>query len=239
MDLKGKIVVITGATEGLGLAFAHRIAARGARIFGLARSMPALDRARAQLGAAFVPLQCDVTVEGEVRAAFDAVSADEGRLDVLLNNAGVGRFGAVDELQPGDWAAQVETNLTGVFLCTRLAVPLMKAQNVRHGFGGHIVNIASIAGLVGNPNLSAYNATKFGLRGFSEALMKEVRAHGIKVTCVCPGSVATEFGRRAGSKGAPNPMHPDDIASTVVHVLEASPNYLISEVVMRPLRPKG
>ena len=129
-------------------------------------------------------------------------------------------MGPIDTLPVQDWAAQINTNLTGVFHCTRLAVPIMKAQNTRHGFGGHIVNIASIAGLVGNPNLSAYNATKFGLRGFSEALLKEVRGFGIKVTSICPGSVATDFGNRASSTGAPFPMQPQDIAATLVHVLE-------------------
>ncbi len=115
----------------------------------------------------------------------------------------------------------------------------MKAQHEKTGFGGHIVNIASVAGLVGNPMISAYNATKFGLRGFSEALMKEVREDGVKVTSVCPGSVATNFASIAGSKGSANPMQPEDVASTVIHVLETPNNYLISEVVMRPLKPKG
>jgi short-subunit dehydrogenase len=130
-------------------------------------------------------------------------------------------------------------NLRGVVLCTRAAVPVMKEQNRREGFGGHIVNIASVAGLIGNPNLTIYNMSKFGVRGFSEALMKEVRDDRIKVTCVYPGSIATHFFEQAGTPGAPAAMAARDVAETVLHVVESSPNYLISEVMMRPLRPKG
>jgi short-subunit dehydrogenase len=133
----------------------------------------------------------------------------------------------------------METNLRGVFLCTRAAVPTMKQQNEDSGFGGHIVNIASIAGLIGNPQIGAYNATKFGLRGFSDSLMKELRDDGIKVTCVYPGSIETHFADVADSSVAPNPMQPEDVSATVLHVLEGPDNYLISEVVMRPLRPRG
>ena len=197
--------------------------------------MDRLDALQESLGDGFHPVACDVTVEQAVGDAFAPLS----QVDVLINNAGVGRFGPVDEQSSADWVIQMDTNLTGVFNCTRAVVPRMKAQNARTGFGGHIVNIASVAGHVGNANLSAYNATKFGLRGFSEATMKELRDHGIKVSCICPGSVATGFGRKAGSRGAAQPMQPEDISATVLHVLEASDNYLISEVVMRPLRPHG
>ncbi|GIV60532.1 MAG: hypothetical protein KatS3mg043_1621 [Rhodothermaceae bacterium] len=158
---------------------------------------------------------------------------------MLINNAGLGKFGPVDRLSVEDWDVQVATNLRGVFLCTRAAVPVMKQQNAETGFGGHIVNIASIAGLIGNPNISAYNATKFGLRGFSEALMKELRDDGIKVSCVYPGSIATEFFQTSGSNPAPNAMTAEDVGRTVMHLLETPDNYLISEVVMRPLRPRG
>ena len=145
----------------------------------------------------------------------------------------------MDELPLDEWQLQMDVNLNGLHYCTRAVVPTMKQQNAANGFGGHIVNIASVAGLVGNPSLSAYNATKFALRGYSEALMKELRTDGIKVTCVYPGSVATHFADTAGRSGSPNPMRPEDIAATVVHVLEGPDNYLISEVMMRPLRPRG
>ncbi len=239
MPLKDKVAVVTGASTGLGKEFARLLMERGARVFGLSRGASDLEAVRAELGDTFVPQCCDVANENEVQDSFAAIKAQSDRIDVLINNAGIGRFGPVDALPIVDWHAQVNTNMTGVFLCTRQVVPIMRRQNDRTGFGGHIVNVASIAGIVGNPNLSAYNATKFGLRGFSEALMKEVRSYGVKVTSVCPGSTATEFGRKAGSKRPPNPMEAADIAATVMHILEAPDNYLISEVVMRPLRPRG
>lgn len=239
MDLNDKVAVVTGASAGLGLAFARALVAKGAQVFGLSRRPEKLEAIRDELGEGFHPLPCDVTDEGQVKRAFEAVQREADRLDILINNAGLGKFGRVDELPMDHWTVQIETNLSGVFRCTREAVPLMKQQNAKTGFGGHIVNIASIAGLIGNPQLSAYNATKFGLRGFSEALMKELREDNIKVTCICPGSVATHFASDSGSRGAANPMQPQDIADTVIHVLEGPANYLISEVVMRPLRPKG
>ena len=239
MDLRAKVAVVTGASRGLGYAFSKTLLHRGARVYGLARSADDLNEHREELGDAFVPVRCDVTQEDQVREAFEQVRAEAGRLDVLVNNAGLGHFAPVDELTLDDWDVQMEVNLKGMFLCTRAAVPLMRAQNEASGFGGHIVNIASIAGLLGNPNLSAYNASKFGVRGFSESIMKELRDDGIKVTCIYPGSVDTHFFKTSGSTPSPNAMRPEDIASTVAHVLEADDNYLISEVVMRPLRPKG
>ena len=235
MDLSGKIAVVTGASSGLGSEFAQHLVRRGSTVYGLARRVDRLKLLESQLGTKFNPVECDVTDETAVELAFSGLN----HIDILINNAGLGRFSAIDAQTKEDWDVQIDTNLTGVYLCTRVVVPRMKAQNEQTGFGGHIVNIASVAGLVGNANLSAYNATKFGLRGFSDATMKELRGHGIKVSCVCPGSVATEFGRVAGSSGAPNPMQPEDIAATVIHILESSDNYLISEVVMRPLRPRG
>lgn len=235
MDLSGKIAVVTGASSGLGSEFAQHLVRRGSTVYGLARRVDRLKLLESQLGTKFKPVECDVTDETAVELAFSGLN----HIDILINNAGLGRFSAIDAQTKEDWDAQIDTNLTGVYLCTRVVVPRMKAQNEQTGFGGHIINIASVAGLVGNANLSAYNATKFGLRGFSDATMKELRGHGIKVSCVCPGSVATEFGRVAGSSGAPNPMQPEDIAATVIHILESSDNYLISEVVMRPLRPRG
>ncbi len=239
MNLQDKVVVVTGASSGIGLDFAKELVAKGSRVFGLARSEDKLRKLRDELGEQFHPVTCDVTEKDQVSAAFKTVAEEGGRLDVLINNAGLGRFGPVADLSVEDWDVQMETNLRGVFLCTRAAIPPMKQQNQESGFGGHIINIASIAGLLGNPNLAAYNATKFGLRGFSEAIMKELRADGIKVTCVYPGSIDTNFSSGSGSSGSPNAMRPSDITSTVLHVLETRDNYLISEVVMRPLRPKG
>jgi NAD(P)-dependent dehydrogenase (short-subunit alcohol dehydrogenase family) len=239
MDLTDAVAVVTGASSGLGTHFSHSLVDRGATVYGLARSTDKLEALRGDLGDAFRPIPCDVRDEEQVADAFDTVREGSGRIDVLLNNAGLGQFGPVDDLPLKDWDVQMNTNLRGVFLCTREAVPTMREQNEETGFGGHIVNIASIAGLLGNPNLTAYNASKFGLRGFSESLMKEVRDDGIRVTCLYPGSIETNFFDVAGVEMTDNPLHPEDVAATVMHVLESPANHLISEIVMRPLRPRG
>jgi len=239
MDLTDAVAVVTGASSGLGTHFSRALIDRGATVFGLARSADTLEALREDLGDAFHPLPCDVRDEDQVEEAFATVRKEGGRLDVLLNNAGLGQFGPVDELPLEEWDVQMDTNVRGVFLCTREAVPTMREQNEASGFGGHIVNVASIAGLLGNPNLTAYNASKFGVRGFSEALMKEVRDDGIKVTCLYPGSIETNFFDVAGVDMTDNPLRPEDVAATVVHVLESPANHLISELVMRPLRPRG
>ena len=235
MNLPNKIAVVTGASSGLGSEFAKHLVRHSSRVYGMARRVDRLNSLASELGSKFTPVACDVRDAVEVADVFSRLD----RVDILINNAGLGRFSAIETQSKEDWDLQIDTNLTGVYLCTKAVIPLMKEQNRQTGFGGHIVHIASVAGLVGTANLSAYNATKFGLRGFSEAAMKELRGDGIKVTCICPGSVATEFSRTAGSAGSPNPMRAQDIASTLIHVLQSSDNYLISEVVMRPLRPRG
>ena len=238
MILNDKTALVTGASSGIGRHVSEALVARGARVYGLARSKGALDNLRKSLGHGFEPLVCDVTDADQVDAAFKRVD-DAGPLDVLVNNAGLARFGAIGDVTLEDWKVQMDTNVRGVFLCARRAVPLMRAQNEEAGFGGHIVNIASIAGLLGNPSMTAYNASKFAVRGFSEALMKEVRDDGIRVSCIYPGSVETSFFDRAGVSMTDQPLQPEDVAATILHVVESPENHLISELVMRPLRPRG
>lgn len=237
MNLTDKIAVVTGASSGIGLAFSRYLADRGAVVYGFARGLDSLEDARNEIGDAFHPIRCDVREEDQVRASFDEIFSDAGRIDILINNAGLGIFGSVDEMTTAEWDQQLETNVRGVFLCTRAVVARMSEQNEATGFGGHIINIASIAGRIGNPNMSAYNASKFAVRGFTESTMLELRGHGIKVTGIYPGSIRTNFSSGGGS--TTHPMTVDDIAGTVMHVLATDDNYLISEVVMRPLRPKG
>jgi NAD(P)-dependent dehydrogenase (short-subunit alcohol dehydrogenase family) len=237
MELRDRVAVVTGASRGLGRAFAEALAGAGARVFGMARSAPDLDDVRRSLGDRFEPIVADVSDAGAVADAFARV-AEAGGCEILVNNAGLGRFAPVDELSDEDWHVQIDTNLSGLFYCTRAATRQMKARGAgADGLAGHIVHIASVAGLVGNPNLSAYNATKFAVRGFAEATMKEVRHDGIRVSCIYPGSVATDFQAGAGVIGNPNALQPEDVADTLLHVLRAPARCLISEVVMRPLKP--
>jgi len=171
----------------------------------------------------------DVTDAAQVEALVAATLSRFGRIDILINNAGIGRFGPVDALPIEDFDAMVAVNLRAPFLCTRAVVPPMKAAG-----RGAIVNIASVAGLVGNPNLSGYNATKFGLMGFTESTMLELRHAGIKVAAICPGSTATEFGSGRDAVGR---LAASDVAAAVRAVLTAAPNALISQIHLRPLRP--
>jgi short-subunit dehydrogenase len=239
MNLEGKVVVITGASAGLGAHFSQLLVEKGSKVYGLARRKAKLDELRSELGPLFTGVECDVADESAVGNAFKGILESEGRIDVLVNNAGLGIFGPAEDVTLDEWDLQVNVNLKGVFLCTRAVLPAMKAQNEESGFGGHIINISSVAGLLGNPNISTYNVTKFGLKGYSEALFKEVREDGIKVSCFFPGSIQTDFFKSAGLPMSANPMTSEQLGSTLIHVLETPDNYLITEIVMRPLRPKG
>lgn len=238
MKLTDAVALVTGASSGLGQEISVQLIEAGAQVFGLARSADRLQALHDTYGDSFIPCTADVRDQEAVDAVFERIEEESGRLDILVNNAGLGRFGPVDKMPVDEWDMQHDTNLRGLYLCTRAAVPMMRAQNEDSGFGGHIVNIASIAGLIGNPNISAYNATKFGVRGFSQALMKEVRGAGIRVSCLYPGSIETDFFDRADVDMTENPLRAEDVAATTMHVLQAPENHLISEVVVRPLRPR-
>ena len=234
MNLQSKIAIVTGASSGIGTEFSKILVEAGSKVYGLARSTDKLNAIRENLGDSFIPVSLDITnydaIENWVSSTFE-----NEQPDILVNNAGLGIFGNVDELEVKDWHKMMDVNLSGVFYLTRLIVPLMKTNPEVC----HIVNIASIAGLMGNPTLSAYNATKFGLRGFSEALFKEVRFDGIKVTCLFPGSIATPFFDGIESmQQHENMMQPIDMAKTLKYVLETPDNFLINEITMRPLNPR-
>ncbi len=161
-------------------------------------------------------------------AFFQSVEAKFSGLDILVNNAGVGIFGKVAELAFEDWRATLDTNLSGVFYCCQFGIPLMQKRG-----GGSIFNISSLAGRNPFAGGSAYNASKFGLNGFSEALMLDHRYDGIRVTSVMPGSVDTEF--QAGAKSAPWKIAPQDIADVVLAVLSMPERTTVSRIEMRDL----
>ena len=235
MNLQSKIAIVTGASSGIGAEFSKILIESGAKTYGLARNIDKLNSIKAHLGEQFIPVQVDITKYKDMEHWVETTFGDAHLPDVLVNNAGVGYFAEVDQLSLDQWHGMLDVNLSGVFYLTRLIVPLMK-ENEKVC---HIVNIASIAGLVGNPQISGYNATKFGLRGFSESLFKELRFDGIKVSCFFPGSIATNFFNSIDAVQLhPNMMQPIDIAKTLKYVLETPDNFLINEIVMRPLNPK-
>lgn len=240
MILKNKHAIVTGASSGIGAELCRALISKGATVHALARRADRLQALHQELGERLVPVPLDVTdyqaLEAWIMNTFHTdVSAPTDSNNVphiLVNNAGLGYFGTVDALPPEQWDTMMQTNLTSIFRLTRLIVPLMKQNNEVT----HIINVASVAALIGNPSISGYNATKFGLRGFSEALMKELRNDRIKVTCVYPGSVATEFFDEHGGTHA-NMLRSSDLANTLVHVLETPDNVLIDEITIRPLIP--
>ena len=155
-----------------------------------------------------------------------------GGLDVLVNNAGVGRFAPVSEMTVDDWRQVIDTNLSGVFYCTRAAIPEMRRRG-----GGFIINISSLAGKNAFPGGAAYCASKAGLDQFSEALMQEVRHDNIRVSYVMPGSVSTDFGHPGGSGDAPWKLTSEDVAKVVMDLISHDPRSLPSRVELRPSRP--
>lgn len=233
MELHGRTAVVSGAGSGLGRALAVALVAKGARVHGLGRTSGKLDEVKAELGESFVPAVLDIADEQAVRAWVERTFNTGGPPDILINNAGAGYFGKIDELPSEHWREMVDTNLNGLFYLTSAVVPHMK----RKVSSSHIVNIGSILGKVGAAERSGYCATKFAVQGFSESLAHELRHNGIKVTCVDPGSINTHFFEGSGIEAHDNMMQPGDIAELIVHLLETSDNLLVDEVMLRPLRP--
>ena len=189
MNLKGKTAIVTGGTKGIGRAIAEALVREGLSVCIAARKQSEIDTAIRELGGAAVGFACDVRDYEQVQALMAYTVKELGGLDILVNNAGIGIFETVEETSPEDFRAVLETNLFGVFYCCHEAIPEMRRRG-----GGYIINISSLAGANPHPRMAAYNASKFGLNGFSEALMQEVRHDGIKVSYIMPGSVNTEFG---------------------------------------------
>jgi 3-oxoacyl-[acyl-carrier protein] reductase len=232
-QLGGHVAIVTGGSRGIGRAVASGLTARGASVVVSGRSQADLDAVVAELGASAAAVQGDVAdpavAEAVVRTAVDRF----GGLDSLINNAGVGTFTNVADMNVDDWHRMIGTNLTGVFLCTRAAIPALKQRG-----GGWIINISSLAGRNSFAGGAAYCATKAGLNAFAESVMLEVRQDDIRVSTVMPGSVQTAF-----SAGGDTPDHdwklsPGDVAQVVFDLLGHSKRSLPSRVEIRPSKPK-
>ena len=236
MNLTGKVAIVTGGTKGIGRGIAEALARQGVNVCLSARKESEIDEANQALnklgGGSAIGLVCDVRDHVQVKSLFARTASELGGVDILVNNAGIGIFAPVEEISPEDFRAVLETNLFGVFYCCHEAIPLMKKRG-----GGYIINISSLAGANPHPRMAAYNASKFGLNGFSEALMQEVRHDGIKVSYIMPGSVNTEFGGDTPSDKNSWQLQPADIARVVIDLLHHDDRSLPSRVEIRPSRP--
>jgi 3-oxoacyl-[acyl-carrier protein] reductase len=235
MPLDGKVALVTGASKGIGFAIAESLLKNGAKVFICGRDKRDLNRAVEWLSK-YGHVEgdvCDVRSEDQVRMLLTECERRLGGVDILVNNAGIGGFGkAVEELSGDEFRQVLETNLNGVFYGCHYAIPIMRKRG-----GGYIFNISSLSGQYAHPRMAAYNASKFGLNGFSEALMQEVRQDNIKVSYICPGSVNTGFGGDTPSEEKAWQLQPADVAQVVVDLLGMPVRALPSKVELRPSKP--
>lgn len=232
MSLQSKIAVVTGASRGLGKATAQALVKEGAEVYGLARSSSALKDLAIHLGPSFHPVVIDITDAEAVGNWVKQTFSREHTPHILINNAGSGVFGKIDELPLQKWKQMIDTNLHGMYYLTYGLVPLMKEAD-----GGHIINIGSILGKTTNGGKAAYSATKYAMQGMSEALFKELRGNNIKVSLVNPGSISTEFFTESGITPNVDMLRPEEVAEVLIFILKTPRNVLIDELTLRPLNP--
>jgi len=234
--LGNKVAVVTGGTKGIGRAIAAALLEEGAGVVVCSRSADEVERCVSELGKGgagrIAGTACDVGRYGEVQKLIDLAVQRFGGIDILINNAGVGIFGNIAEISPAQWRQVLDTNLTGVYHCCHAAIPHMKRRG-----GGYIINISSLAGKNPFKGGSAYNASKFGLNGFSEAIMQDLRYDNIRVSYVMPGSVNTRFAGSEEAAASDWKLAPEDVARVVVDLLHHDPRCLPSCVEMRPSKP--
>jgi len=245
-DLKGKVAVVTGGTRGIGRAITERLLDEGVHVALCGTLQKSVDDAVGRLaprGQVF-GMVADVSKLDEVRRFIAGAHAEFGALHILVNNAGAGAFANVAQLTPESWDKMIALNLSGVHYCCHEIMPIFK-----HAGGGDVVNIGSLAGVNAFAGGAGYNASKFGLVGYSEAMMLDHRHDGVRVSLIMPGSVDTEFGsagsasqtaqERSDWKSAPAAwkIAPEDIADVVVNVLKMPRRTTVSRVEVRPSRP--
>ncbi|WNS43360.1 SDR family oxidoreductase [Paenibacillus sp. MMS20-IR301] len=221
MALQGKVVVITGASSGIGALTAQMLSQRGAIPILLARSEDRLQETAAGIPGEYGLFVCDVTDEAAVDGVFKSIVARYGRIDILLNNAGYGKFAGFTEMESGEFADMMDVNYMGIVRCTKAVVPHMLERGK-----GQIVNVASMAGKIGTARSVAYTATKHAVLGFTNALRQELRKSGIIVSAVNPGPIATEFFKTADPSGNYEKsvsrimMTPQYVSAKIVQLME-------------------
>lgn len=235
-SLQGRAAIVTGATRGIGRAIAEALASAGVQVTISARTARDCEQAAREIeertGTRALGVACDVRDAASCSALVEATVQAFGRLDILVNNAGIGGYAPVEDMDIATWDAIVGTNLNGLFYCTHHALPHLKKSGT-----AWVINIGSLAGKNAFANGSAYNATKFALIGFSEALMQEVRYDGVRVSYLMPGSVATEFSHPSGKHDNAWRVQPEDIAQIVMDLLAFPARTLPSRVEVRPTMP--
>jgi len=239
-SLRGSKALVTGASKGIGLAVARALVNEGAHVAICARSekplreaLSSLREAAAKSGAKIIGQTADISRSAEVARFFEFASAELGGLDILVNNAGLGIFRPAAELTVEEWDRQIGVNLSGAFYCSREALHRFDRSR-----GGWIVNISSLAGKNPFSGGAGYNASKFGLNGFTEAMMLDHRNDNVRVSYIMPGSVDTHFSGAPAEHTSNWKIAPEDIAEIVLNVLRMPPRTLISRVEVRPSRPK-
>ena len=237
-SIDGKIALVTGASRGIGRASALALAQEGAHVIVAARTAGELETLAGEiraLGREALPVACDLSQTGEVDSLFAQVNDRFGRVDILINNAGAGKYGPVDVLTPEDYDWMMDTNMRSTFLCTRLALPGMKERR-----DGHIVFVGSVSGLRGTPNQAIYSATKHAQHGFASVLDAECREYNVKVSYLAPGGTSTHFafgmGRTEGDPKLEQYLDPEDVAEAVVFAVTQPPKARAFLIGIRPMR---
>lgn len=231
--LTNKVAYITGGSKGIGFGIAKSLLEQGMRVAISGRDLSAVQQAAQQLGdkSKVLALQSDVKSADSEKEAIQKTIEQFGSLDVLIANAGVGHFAPIDTMSEEDWHKTIDTNLTGVFNTVKAGIESLKKS------GGYIITIASLAGANFFENGAAYNASKFGLVGFTQAIMLDLRKYNIKVTTIMPGSVATHFNDHTPSEADAWKIQPEDIGQMVVDLLRMHPRTLPSKIEVRPSKP--
>ena len=233
-NLVNKVALITGASKGIGYGIAEALLKQGIKVAITSRSQENADEAAKKLGSLegeVLAIAADVKDYESQQKAVEQIVAKWGQIDFLIANAGVGHFAPIDEIDIKDWNDTIDTNLTGVFYSVKAAIPALKKS------GGYIITISSLAGTNFFPEASAYNASKFGLTGFSQAIMLDLRKYGIKVTTIMPGSVATHFNEHEPDQNADDwKIQPEDIGQMVSDLLHMNPRVLPSKIEVRPTK---
>tara|TARA_R110000868_G_scaffold144389_5_gene363457 strand:+ start:7107 stop:7820 length:714 start_codon:yes stop_codon:yes gene_type:complete len=232
-NLEGKVAYITGGSKGIGYGVAKKLLAEGMKVAISGRSLKSVKSAAESLGkeSNVLALESDVTIFKDEVKAIEKIIQTWGKVDVVLANAGVGHFAPIDELSEEQWHQMINTNLNGVFHTLKASVDALKKTE------GYYITLASLAGTNFFPSAAGYNATKFGVVGFTQAAMLDLRQYGIKVSTIMPGSVASHFNDHEPSEKDAWKIQPEDIGELVYDLLKMNPRTLPSKIEVRPTRP--